>query len=1346
MKKQSLTKGCFRNTLLSLIILINISINLVAQTNSPVIQWGKEYNHFQNSSDNTKNSLDWALQNIQAKDGSFLACGFTSRWDGDGLAGNNNFSDDVTKPVGGCHSYNRPSIVKLNSSGTLLWKYAFDEGHPENGGKFQDIIEIENNHFVAVGEKSSTTNTSVYIVEIDQFGSLVRSKIFNYANNGSWCRGGSLCRGYNNSGNPEGYVITGEYVNGTDHNIFLMKIDDNFTSTFTSGSVEWYRSFGTQYDDRGYCVRPYFTNGINPDGSLPSGSVCNGYLVTGQAGTSDGHSDIWVAKTDLSGVTTGGSGFWETTIDQASFGHSFDPSQAPCSFNLQPNSSDVGRWVEETQNGDIILSAFGNLYLNGCGSPGGCSTDYNGNTFPNNTIKIGAYEYYQQTDIFLVRLNATNSILASTFLHHMSGADFIPTVKETYDNGFVVIGTTANPYDEPGVIGNNVESKLILIKTNAALTVQWKKLFLAPGDDECACGFGLCVTNDGGYLACGNNGNQNDNYVFVKLSGDCEVNTALGSNDVIDQYITASETWSSNKKVTGTVIVNSGAILTINNNATIQFGSYNDLYGTDNVTGRSTPYSNYNHVGLVIKPGGRIVVNGATLTSIQSACPNAKWDGILLEGDRSKNQYPTSNQGILDLNNAIIENAKVGVTTNGIQIINNQYRIDYAKAGGIIYAINSTFRNNNMHVAFYDYIGGPSRQNNISSFNNCIFEIAGSTDITELGYNNKGVMIRAWDVKGVRFSGCTFRNTNGSVNADKMNFDRGTGIFALDAALVVNALYDPNCQKTSGYFYDLSKGIFSSFSPYNTSGGDIRQQLFERNDKGIWLLNGLSCNIHHNTFDLYVPSNYWMRSYSPYDYMLLYSGIAGIIAKDAAGYRLEENNFTNSSALYGNTGALTSGEIVVATVLDNSDAGGGGAIVRKNTHTSINIGSQTQLDNLAAQLTCNSYSSIYSAIKMNPVISGNTPSFGNCLSVPFDYGNLYYNNRTYDVENDLSLTKDYIVVNPSASTSPNKPLNMTFTNCNGSANGYIDPNCPSTLSFQDNCPNTWDNPDPNTSQYYYFKQMKAATQDIIENGNLSDDELALAQSNLLYYFIETKHARNNVLWAYNMSALYDSTFNCTDSILAFLIPETDKDSRKMLVATYYNLENDNAALAFLDSIGNDSMDNETVQFKLYYNLLINARANGRNVFELNESEWNTITSIASTNTSASEAAKGILSMVKGLYFNSYIERNTEQFGKRSVNVKSGIIKKTPISEILQPGFSIYPNPTSNSLLVSYVLNEYTDKVIIKLIDITGRIILSKSSSEMQANVEVNTTLLNNGMYFIQLISNDKIISVQKIVI
>ena len=70
MKNISLLNEYSKNTLLLFflsLITISVSSKLNAQSNSPVIQWGKEYNHFQNPSDPVnKNSLDWALQNIQA--------------------------------------------------------------------------------------------------------------------------------------------------------------------------------------------------------------------------------------------------------------------------------------------------------------------------------------------------------------------------------------------------------------------------------------------------------------------------------------------------------------------------------------------------------------------------------------------------------------------------------------------------------------------------------------------------------------------------------------------------------------------------------------------------------------------------------------------------------------------------------------------------------------------------------------------------------------------------------------------------------------------------------------------------------------------------------------------------------------------------------------------------------------------------------------------------------------------------------------------------------------------------------------------------------------------------------
>ena len=1359
MKKLSLTKGCFRNTLLSLTILISISINLVAQTNFPVIQWGIEYNHFQNPSDQVnKNSLDWALQIKQIKDGNFISCGFTSRWEGD--------PTDPTPsggPVNGCYNSPRPAIFKVNYKGDLLWKHAYDVSSNSNTtideqGRFDDIIEIENGHFVAVGSKTTQPSNvgQLFIIEIDADGNVVKNKTVIY-NNCLASAAKSLCRSYNSSGIPDGYALTGSITttSGSDYDIFLMKLNNNLDGTF-SNSSEWCKVFPNTGKDESFSVKAYFNNGVNTDGTPVSGNYndFSGFIACGYQSNSTG-ADIWITKTDANGNIT-----WTKLLDESKIpNYSYITGHCPCTNGLSKTSSDWGRSIIETHDGSIVISAWANWYLGTfainsmCSN--GCLFDANNkryNTDNNPTNLIDAYDYYQFADLVLLKYNLSGSLTNSNFIHTMSGADFAPIVKETYDFGFAVVGTTADIDDEPSDMGTSIESKLMLIKTNSNFNAQWVKLFVESDADECGCGFGLDVTSDGGYVVCGNNGNENDNYIIVKLSGDCERNII---SDIGNYELPSSETWSTNKTVTGTVIIEKGKTLTINNGAVIQFGSFDELYGLDQT--RSAPFDQYNYVGIIIQPGGRLIVNGATLTSIHS-CNNSKWDGILVEGDPTKEQFPTSNQGVINLNNAVIENANNAISTSSTKNVSGQYVIDWAKTGGgIIYATNNTtFRNNGRHVAFYAY-NSPTKQNNVSTFLDCIFEVNGSTDISTLGYNNKGVMVTAWGVKGVHFTGCEFKNTNGSVNADKMNFDRGTGILTYDASLIVDAHLDPSdCHIIkSGRFYDLSKGIHSYFSSSSTFAGEYKHQSFERNDKGVWLLNGVSTSIHHNTFDLYVPSSYWMRAYSSQDNLLLNSGIAGIIARDAGGYHIEQNNFTNTGILNSLSDARTSNEVVLATVLDNADAAPGGGTLRLNTHFGLNLGTQTQYNNTSINITCNPYTNINSAIRMNPLSStSNTPFFGQCISgISFqnfrtDYGNTFFGNLTYDAEHDPSgLIKAY-VIDPSATNGPTSYYQMNYDNCSGlSGNKTVIPKdqCIPNTTLKDLCGIViWQNPDPNKDAYYSFKTSRNSTQDNINTAGLADDALAQAQSELAYYTREMVNARDYTLWAYNISSLYDSTVNWTDSIISFLTPETDLDSRKLLIATLYYAGNHSAAQQYISTITSDQNNNETLQFINFYNLMINAHTNSRNIFQLNDEEWNTIAQIASTGTSAAESAKGILTLVKGQYFNSYIERPAQQYGKRALSSKPKA--KQTSNEIAKPIIGVYPNPANTNLTIGYVLNNISSDACIKVLDISGRVLSQKSITNIQGSVEFNTTSFRDGLYFIQLYSGNLIQSVTKVII
>ena len=119
---------------------------------------------------------------------------------------------------------------------------------------------------------------------------------------------------------------------------------------------------------------------------------------------------------------------------------------------------------------------------------------------------------------------------------------------------------------------------------------------------------------------------------------------------------------------------------------------------------------------IIVRPGGKLIVDGGTLTN---ACTGEMWQGIFVEGNRNLHQTE-ANQGTVVLRNgAVIENAICGIRTGapGDSTITT---------GGIIYASNTTFRNNRRAVAFFPYadtISGTIIRNNFSGFSNCTFTI-----------------------------------------------------------------------------------------------------------------------------------------------------------------------------------------------------------------------------------------------------------------------------------------------------------------------------------------------------------------------------------------------------------------------------------------------------------------------------------------------------------------------------------------------------------------------------------------------------------------------------------------------
>jgi hypothetical protein len=132
--------------------------------------------------------------------------------------------------------------------------------------------------------------------------------------------------------------------------------------------------------------------------------------------------------------------------------------------------------------------------------------------------------------------------------------------------------------------------------------------------------------------------------------------------------------------------------------------------------------------------------------------------------------------------------------------------------------------------------------------------------------------------------------------------------------------------------------------------------------------------------------------------------------------------------------------------------------------------------------------------------------------------------------------------------------------------------------------------------------------------------------------------------------------------------------------------------------------------------------------------------IAASNSSAAESAKGILSLVKGNYYDVYIERNggLGKTGKITATAPENAKQKT------NNALTVYPNPAQNSIFIKCNLNTITENTTVSLLDITGKVIITKKVNLTNEVLEIETQTLKDGFYFVQL--NNTTLETQKIII
>ncbi len=281
---------------------------------------------------------------------------------------------------------------------------------------------------------------------------------------------------------------------------------------------------------------------------------------------------------------------------------------------------------------------------------------------------------------------------------------------------------------------------------------------------------------------------------------------------------------------------------------------------------------------IIVRPGGKLVVDGGTLTS---ACPSEMWQGVEVVGDRTKQQL-SQYQGKVELmNGATIENALCGIRTGLSSDVN------FATTGGIIFASEAIFLNNCRAVEINSYaypVPGTAVTDYVSNFNRCSFTVD-SNNLFAPNYTAFTEHVKLWDVKGVDFYGCTFENlTNGNTN-------KGRGIYADDAGVIVETyctrpLYENECECPDTL---ATYGSFSGFNTaieVNTTGNPyavrVNETDFENNGTGVKINGNNYVTVINNNFNLQKIPRLSANQY-------------GLYLDNCTGYWVEGNTFVKSS-------------------------------------------------------------------------------------------------------------------------------------------------------------------------------------------------------------------------------------------------------------------------------------------------------------------------------------------------------------------------------------------------------------------------------------------------------------------
>ncbi len=771
---------------------------------------------------------------------------------------------------------------------------------------------------------------------------------------------------------------------------------------------------------------------------------------------------------------------------------------------------------------------------------------------------------------------------------------------------------------------------------------------------------------------------------------------------------------------------------------------------------------------IIVEPGSKLIVKGGKLTN---SCDGDLWQGVIIKGNPQDRQQSFSSQGCVELMDATIENANIGILVGSKNLSENH-------GGGILQATQTKFINCVTSVEFKGYVRTINHVegSNRSFLKECefVWDEGFVAPVLLSSYHH----VKLTDVGIISFKGCSFYNrkfSNSIVTQGIYGYNANVSVSAITALsvseeVILKRSYFKNF--TYGIYYAKNDGFrkisLSNFPVFLNRYLFVSHSDFISNMIGIFNTNANNSIIKHNTFEVcpfaiipiadsdYVgeeetkplaEKNGSQNLSSPVPIFNNPFG-AGINLNASTGYTIHENIFTRTNSTNINS---------VGIHVKNS--GGSPNVIHNNQFHLLHVGilsngnNKADYTDIGLQVRCNTFSKdCQYAIAVNTpngiaqIQGSQEKAAGNVFSQTNrpDAGDVYINdaiptyyyyNSTIAEEKPTQVTLPYVNL-----FSTKKPGKCDLSNNDVDIVTIVKSVTTGVAKYNDLYAEYL-----NIMDFYFNLGLLSETDKDNSDYILKNREKLSLITSLSGVAQELESASRQLINLY----LTDTTqktdpINLVTDVLKQL-PHTE--SVYNLADLYADINRFDLAREQLHRLYERKLSErekkELNVFEKWYDFIENyTKGDSKNT--LTKNDVAILKEIAETGTKAGERAKSMFYHYSGCSYNYHVEAEFPDFIIPKSTLSICHSQDVPIES--NNHVTVFPNPAATHTTFAYELQSEIKNSILQIFDDKGILVLSVELTENTGSYIWDTRHVSSGIYVYVISSHEKKLHQGKVIV